>query len=557
MSLENNSNLTPSTLYGKGDNGNVSMQVSPTGIILGGDLNTATPITATISQAGIITDNPTGFDILSSLNMNQNNITNVGSIINEGNDLLINTGASLLDINISAGSVLNLTGDSVNINGSAYPPVVPVDTLNAVLTAGNIAIDKDLILRMNAGSVGDTGLILINDDTSPTETTKLYPTEVRYDDSYTTFTASWIDIINSANAGTPNIQQVLDAGATATSNLTLNNNGVGNNVINLFPNATTNNPQIILTDGTTTNTIDKNGYTTRNSVQNSTHYINFSDNSATGTGAIQKTTGLSCNPSTNTITATTFIGALTGTSTNSTNSTITDDNTNATFYPVFVSNNTGNLPLKVDKTTNPLSYNPSTGSLTATTFTGLCSTSGLVYLSTSQIAITGSASTQNLSFTSIFNSTYQNYRVVLNLASQVSFTSYPAYFLQAFTGTGVPTTASLYGNELTSSASSTISAVYTAGATISSAPLIFAVSSLTNKQVVIEVENVGFANTSANIVSLKCKSFYSNPGVVGYSDRNIVATSLSGATITGLTIQQSALGAGNNMTLQAVVYGYK
>jgi len=83
-------------------------------------------------------------------------------------------------------------------------------------------------------------------------------------------------------------------------------------------------------------------------------------------------------PSAN-ITATTFTGNLSGnastatTATNATNSAITDDNTNATYYPVFVSNNTGNLPLKVDKTTNPLSYNPSTGVLTSTTFTGALS----------------------------------------------------------------------------------------------------------------------------------------------------------------------------------------
>ena len=63
------------------------------------------------------------------------------------------------------------------------------------------------------------------------------------------------------------------------------------------------------------------------------------------------------------VTATTFNGALNGTATNATNVAITEDNTSATFYPVFVSDNTGNLPLKVDKTTNPLSYNPSTGTM--------------------------------------------------------------------------------------------------------------------------------------------------------------------------------------------------
>jgi hypothetical protein len=141
--------------------------------------------------------------------------------------------------------------------------------------------------------------------------------------------------------------------------------------------ATTSTNHIVITDGTTTNTIDKLGYTTRNSVQNSTHYLDFSASPNTGTGPIQKTSGLECNPSTKTITATTFVGALTGTATTATNATnvaITDDNTNATFYPVFVSDNTGNLPLKVDKTTNPLSYNPSTGVLTTTTVASPAST---------------------------------------------------------------------------------------------------------------------------------------------------------------------------------------
>ena len=53
---------------------------------------------------------------------------------------------------------------------------------------------------------------------------------------------------------------------------------------------------------------------------------------------------------------------------NATNVAITDNNTSATFYIPFVTGNTGNLPLYVDKTTNPFSYNPSTGLLTATSY---------------------------------------------------------------------------------------------------------------------------------------------------------------------------------------------
>jgi hypothetical protein len=54
-----------------------------------------------------------------------------------------------------------------------------------------------------------------------------------------------------------------------------------------------------------------------------------------------------------------------GSATNATNIGVTDDTaTNATMYPVWVTANTGNLPAKV--TSTKLSFNPSTGVLTAT-----------------------------------------------------------------------------------------------------------------------------------------------------------------------------------------------
>lgn len=83
------------------------------------------------------------------------------------------------------------------------------------------------------------------------------------------------------------------------------------------------------------------------------------------------------------ITATTFVGALTGnastatTATNATNTGITDDTTtNATMYPSWVTTTTGNLPQKVSS--SKLTFNPSSGTLSSTTFVG---------------ALTGNAST--------------------------------------------------------------------------------------------------------------------------------------------------------------------
>jgi hypothetical protein len=72
------------------------------------------------------------------------------------------------------------------------------------------------------------------------------------------------------------------------------------------------------------------------------------------------------------VTSTTFVGALTGnassattatTATNATNTAITDDtSTNATVYPTWVSNSSGNQAQKTSST--KMSFNPSTGALT-------------------------------------------------------------------------------------------------------------------------------------------------------------------------------------------------
>ena len=76
-----------------------------------------------------------------------------------------------------------------------------------------------------------------------------------------------------------------------------------------------------------------------------------------------------------TVTATTFVGALTGnasSATSATNVAITNDTTtNATMYPVWVTSTTGNLPAKTSST--KLSFNPSTGALSATSFIGALS----------------------------------------------------------------------------------------------------------------------------------------------------------------------------------------
>ena len=95
---------------------------------------------------------------------------------------------------------------------------------------------------------------------------------------------------------------------------------------------------IVLDDGVNTNTLSAADWTgnirTVNTVANLTHYLNFSDSSATGYGHPQKTAGISCNPSTNSITATTFIGSSSS-STSAVGVDLTSDDTSGTYYLPF------------------------------------------------------------------------------------------------------------------------------------------------------------------------------------------------------------------------------
>lgn len=109
------------------------------------------------------------------------------------------------------------------------------------------------------------------------------------------------------------------------------------------------------------------------------------------------------------VTSTTFVGSLTGnastattatSATNATNTAITDDTTtNATKYLAWVDATSGNNPLKVSST--KLTFNPSTGILTATGFSGAISgnaTTATALQTARTIAISGGATGTATSF---------------------------------------------------------------------------------------------------------------------------------------------------------------
>lgn len=69
---------------------------------------------------------------------------------------------------------------------------------------------------------------------------------------------------------------------------------------------------------------------------NQVHYLTFVDSASTGFGRLQKNSGLSFNPNSGVLTATTFSGDLSGNATNATNSTNATNATNANITSVDV-----------------------------------------------------------------------------------------------------------------------------------------------------------------------------------------------------------------------------
>ena len=131
-----------------------------------------------------------------------------------------------------------------------------------------------------------------------------------------------------------------------------------------------------------------------NNSTDETVYPTFVDG-ATGTQGIETDTGLTYNPNSGILTATQFTGAVSGnattatTATTATNVTASANNsTDETVYPTFVDGATGGQGIETD---TGFTYNPSTGALTATSFTG--AVTGAVTGAASDVTVTANNST--------------------------------------------------------------------------------------------------------------------------------------------------------------------
>jgi hypothetical protein len=143
---------------------------------------------------------------------------------------------------------------------------------------------------------------------------------------------------------------------------------------------------------------------TADETTNATNYLLFA-NATTGNLSPRTDTALTYNPSTNTLTAVTFTGNLIGNANSASAAsqiTLTADNsTNATNYLVFANATTGNAGPKTD---TGLTYNPSTNTLTATTFSGNATSSSVA----STVTLTADNSTNAVNYLLFANATTGN-----------------------------------------------------------------------------------------------------------------------------------------------------
>jgi len=163
---------------------------------------------------------------------------------------------------------------------------------------------------------------------------------------------------------------------------------------------------------------------------NQNYYPMFSNISTTGNTITGVNSSLYYNPSTGTLFATNFMGTVQGTISTA-NVTVyeqvTATSTNASYYPMLSSQSTtGNIQAAVNSS---LSYNPSTGALSATTFngagtglTGTASSLSVNYASTAGSA--GSATTAG----SATSATYATQASSVSINSTTSSTTYYPLF---------------------------------------------------------------------------------------------------------------------------------
>ena len=190
---------------------------------------------------------------------------------------------------------------------------------------------------------------------------------------------------------------------------------------------------------------------------NAAHYLTFSPLNGGSGVAISSDAELTYNPSTNILTANTFSGSLSGTATTATNISLAAGANNASHSVVFSLFSAGSgIALSSDA---ELTYNPSTNTLTATTFSGAFSgnvTGNLTGTATTATNVNVAAGANNASHSLIFSLVATGAGVALSSDGQLTYN--PSTDTLSATNVSATFSGNLTGNVTGNSATATTSA---------------------------------------------------------------------------------------------------
>jgi hypothetical protein len=369
----------------------VSVDVNVGGLTtLGGyvDINDNVDISADLNVVGIAT--------IATVDINAGDI-NVSNI--ESTNLNVTGIATIATVDINAGDIEVTNVDTANLNVTGIATIATISVVGAELTNLNVTGVTTLgTVQVSSGIVTATsGIVTYYGDGSQllgviggigdgTVTPVKLSTGGPFWNSSGDVLVSGIATISNASGtvtigigttallveGNARVTGILSVGqGTVTINGNTNQIVVGTGVT-IYGNtgiisATTINATNFVGNGS--GLTGAGSTVADDTTTNSTFYPLFtSTTSGTVTASKVSTTKLSFNPSTGTLNATNFVGngsGLTGAG-----STVADDTTtNSTFYPLFTSTTSGTVTASKVSTTK-LSFNPSTGTLSATAFNG-------------------------------------------------------------------------------------------------------------------------------------------------------------------------------------------
>ena len=318
------------------------------GVNTAGNQNTSgTAAVATVATTVTITDNE-------STNENNAIVFTSGGDVDGGNlglesdgDLTYNPSTGTVTATVFSGSLTGNASTATNATNASH-----------VLVTDNESTNEENLITFVEDATSSTGNVGLEMDGNLT-----------YNPSTGTVTATAFSGSLTGNASTATAlataRNIGGVSFDGTSNIDLPGvNTAGNQNTSGTATNATNASHVLVTDNESTN---------------EENLITFVEDATSSTGnvGLEMDGNLTYNPSTGTVTATAFSGSLTGnasTATNATNSShvlVTDnESTNEENLITFVedaTSTTGNVGLEMD---GNLTYNPSTGTVTATAFSG-------------------------------------------------------------------------------------------------------------------------------------------------------------------------------------------